>query len=267
MGRFVLPLVLLLAGPAWADDGRGPPPAPDGAGQTAERPPAEDREEDFAVDVDGNLYGIDCLAIRYRRIGRVEVPASDGRPKETPTLCDLASTADGYLYGISDTSLYLINLEDPTRSVRVGDHGLGGPWGMSAAGGSLVVNTRGGQVYLLDRKSGEPTLLGPMGGGWAASGDIAFVGDRIVSSVKDPGGQEHLVELDPRTGKATPVGPLRDGQGRAIPNVFGLIDRQGQLFGVTSSGDILRIDPRTARCQVLLRTGIPWWGASSYTRI
>lgn len=227
---------------------------------------AQDVELDYAVDEGGALYRIDCERLSSERVGQIEVPRADGTV-ERPVLSDLAATPDGYLYGIGDGGLYLINLTDPTKSRRIGDHGLTGPWGMCAVGATLLVNTSGGGAYLVDRRTAEATPLGPMGGPWVASGDIATLGARIVSSVKDGARREHLVTLDPQSGRATLVGVLETADGAPVGAVFGLIDRKGVLYGLTSDGAILRIDPATARCVVLRRTGIRWWGATSYTRI
>lgn len=223
---------------------------------------AGDPEPGFAVDREGFLWEIRCSAGKVERKGKVEVGGA------SPELCDLAFTADGYLFGISpDGALYMIDQEDPTRSVRVGDHGLIDPYGMVAVGNVLLVNTRGGGVHVIDRKTAESSPVGQMGGGFRASGDIALMGEKVYSSVKDASGREHLVELDPKTGAARDVGAFVDGEGRAIANVFGLIVEAGELYGVTSGGDLLKIDPKTGRCAVLLRTGTTFWGATDRIRI
>lgn len=219
-------------------------------------------EPGFAVDRQGNLYSVRCSAGKVEQLGRIQVGTA------VPELCDLAATADGYLYGISpDGSLYLIDQEDPSRSVRVGAHGLDDPYGMVAVGNVLLVNTRGGGVHVVDRKTAESSPVGAMGGGFRASGDIALVGDKVFSAVKDAAGREHLVELDPKTGAARDVGAFTDGDGNHVPDVFGLIVEAGELYGVTSRGDLVRIDTKTARCALLARTGINFWGATDRLRI
>lgn len=256
--------VSILAAPALADD-------PEGKRTRAPlRPEAPDdgkKDFDYAVDLQGNLYKIDCAKATFTKMAQVRIPPKTGAgPAETPTLCDLAATPDGYLYGISDTSLYLINQQDPTKSKNLGNHGLTGPWGMTAVGTDLMINTSGGQVYLVDRKTAKAKHVGAMGGSLGASGDMAYVGETIFSSVKDSAGKETLVRIDPKTGKATRVGVLRDPMGGSVQDVYGLIDQKGLLYGVCADGRIVRIETSNARCVVIKRTSTTWWGATSFTR-
>ena len=48
---------------------------------------------------------------------------------------------------------------------------------------------------------------------------------------------------------------------------YRLIIRKEIVYGLTNGGDLLRIDPFTAKCVVLKRTGISWWGATDYQRL
>ena len=110
--------------------------------------------------------------------------------------------------------------------------------------------------------------VGRLGGSYAASGDLAIVDKGFYGTVKTPGRREHLVVVDPQTGQAQPVGPLVDATtGAALPDVFGLVYRNGRLFGFLLGGPIVTIDPKTARCTVVARTGIGWYGATEYFRL
>lgn len=224
--------------------------------------------EAFAVDSQGHLYAVDCPAAKFTKLGRIEVPAADGKGQpERPTLCDLAATPDGYLYGVSTSTLYLINIEDPTKSKKVGLHGLSNPYGMGGFGAALIANDLSGAVQSIHPKSAVSKKLGAMGGPWVASGDVATFQGRIYSSVKDAGRNEHLVSLDPQTGKAKLVGAFKDESGQAIDNVFGLIDHDKKLYALTSAGGFYEVDVKTARLTLIKSTGLAFWGASSYTRI
>jgi hypothetical protein len=223
---------------------------------------AGDDERCFAVDQGGNLFRLRCAEATVEPLGRVEVQGAN------PVLVDLAATPDGYLYGIADDgSLCLLDQEDPRRSVVVGNTGLSSPYGMVALGDRLIVNTRAGEVWTVDRRTGQATRLGAMGGGWSASGDIAVLGERVYSSVKDAARREHLVELDPATGAARRIGAFVDQDGKQLHDMFGLVVEQGVLYGVTRGGDLVRIDPATGRCVVLLRTGKQFYGATDALRI
>ncbi|MBX3467778.1 MAG: hypothetical protein KF878_12915 [Planctomycetes bacterium] len=218
---------------------------------------------DYAVDEAGALYALDLAALTTRRIGHIQ--AGD----ERPVLGDLVATPDGYLYGFSEASVYLINLTDPTRSQKVGDHGLDNPYGVGLGPRGLVyAMTRDGRVFVVDPTTARSREVGALGGGFRASGDMALMGEVFYASVKDPGRVEHLVTVDPRTGAAAHVAAFTDAiTGAPITNVFGLLARQGALYAMTSAGDIFRVDPATARCTLLARTGIRWWGATEYLRL
>lgn len=223
---------------------------------------AGDDDPCFAVDAQGDLYRVRCERTLVEPMGRVEVQG------QKPVLVDLAATPDGYLYGLADDGrLYMIDQEDPRRSVLVGESGLGSPYGMVAVGERLLVNTRAGEVCWLDRRTGKATRVGPMGGGWAASGDIALLGDKVYASVKDAARREHLVTLDPATGAVRLVGALTDQAGQPVQDVFGLVVEKGVLYGLTQGGDLVRVDPQSGRCTVLLRTGKRFYGATDALRL
>ncbi len=218
---------------------------------------------DYAVDVDGALYEIDLAALTTRRLGHVR--AGD----RAPVLGDLVATPDGYLFGISTTSVFRINLSDPADSIYVGEHGLVNPYGVGLGpDGQAYAATRDGRLFVLDPTTARTREVGALGGGFVTSGDLALAGDVFYASVKDAARVEHLVVVDPRTGAARHVAPFRDAAtGAAVSDVYGLVCRDGTLFGLTAAGEILRVDPTTARCTVVARTGISWWGATEYLRL
>lgn len=232
-------------------------------------------DHDFANDVDGALWAIDVQELEWRRLGPIEVPAAGGAPVDRPVLIDLASTPDGYLWAISETSLYLVNITDPTRSVRVGEHHLDAPYGLGLGpGGQLLATTRDGQVVSIDPRTAKSTPLGALGGGLRASGDVACIPparegepERLVATVKDASRTELLVEVDPKTGAGRSLGKLRLADGTPVKDVFGLIVRKGVLHGLTRDGGVFVIDPATAVCRQTAKANVPWWGATEYLRV
>lgn len=240
---------------------------------------ADDKQDlhDYAVDRAGYLYDIDIEALTWKRVGQIQVQLPGGG-HDAPVFCDLGASADGYLYGITASSLYLIRIEKPEESKKIGDHHLDNTYGMGMGPkGELVINTLGGDVYTIDPKTAKGKLVGPMKGGFVASGDLAMVHTRtkagaqpedvIVSSVKDESGIEHMVTIDLATGNATDRGEAVFENGTRVGSIFGIICRKEIVYGLTNGGDIILIDPFTAKCKLLKRTGISWWGATDYQRL
>lgn len=237
-------------------------------------------DHDFANDVDGALWSIDVERLEWKKLGHIEVPAAAAPPggqpgADRPVLIDLASTPDGYLWAISETALYLVNITDPTKSVRVGDHHLDAPYGLGLGlGGQLLATTRDGQVVSIDPRTARATPLGALGGGLRASGDVAYIPpareggpERLVATVKDASRTELLAEVDPKTGAGRVIGKLRLADGTPVPDVFGLIVRKGVLHGLTRDGGVFVIDPATAVCRRTAKANVPWWGATEYLRM
>ncbi len=240
-------------------------------------------DHDFANDVDGALWAIDVQKLEWRKLGHIEVPAAGplpggqqvASPLDRPVLIDLASTPDGYLWAISETALYLVNITDPTKSVRVGEHHLDAPYGLGLGlGGQLLATTRDGQVVSIDPRTAKATPLGSLGGGLRASGDVAYIPparegepERLVATVKDASRTELLAEVDPKTGAGRVIGKLRLADGTPVPDVFGLIVRKGVLHGLTRDGGVFVIDPATAVCRRTAKADVLWWGATEYLRM
>lgn len=223
----------------------------------AAAPPA--RAAGFTIDVDGTLYSIDCRASKAKKLGVVR-SGGEGAPL---VLTDLGTTPAGALYGVSDGSLYKIDVKDPGRSRKVGEHGLLGPYGFCISPDARAyANTADGGFHEIDLGNGKSARVGSMGGGFRASGDLVFIGEKLYSSVKDADGVETLVQIDPRTGAARKIGAIVAADGANVANVFGLILDDGGLFGLTAGGTIVLIDPKTARAQVLDFMTIRFWGAS-----
>ena len=69
-------------------------------------------------------------------------------------------------------------------------------------------------------------------------------------------GIDWLMRVDPVTGAATEVGSL------GLQRVYGLASRDGQLYGLTESGVVARIDLQTGAAATMGQTGIRFWGGT-----
>ncbi|MCI5130198.1 MAG: hypothetical protein D3904_01460 [Candidatus Electrothrix sp. EH2] len=91
-----------------------------------------------------------------------------------------------------------------------------------------LYGTDGGNLYLINKDTGEATLIGPHGPVESFLGALAFDSNGILYAIS-AGASAQLYTVDPTTGAATPVGPL------GIGFVFegGLwFNTDDQLFGV-----------------------------------
>lgn len=214
----------------------------------------------YTIDVDGTLYTIDCKARKATKLGVVR--GDDAA--SAITLTDLGTTPRNALYGVSGNALWAIDLEAPSRSQWVGEHGLRHPYGFCISPeGIAYANTAKGEFCRIDLETGHATIIGPMGGGFGASGDLIFIGGKLLSSVKDDNDVETLVTIDAKTGGAMRIGPIVDPLGNGIANVFGLIEDGGTLYGLTASGLVVTIDTETGNAGVADSMTIRFWGASN----
>ena len=186
---------------------------------------------------------------------------------------DIAVRADGQLYAITKTDLYTV---DPSTCAATHVQSVAPPGGNSfnclgfLSDGTLLGATSQGDVTKIDPTTGAPTQVGSFGGGLKCSGDIVAVSngvaDLIFASAKPISGSsssDKLVSLDPNNGyQATVIGDI------GSPSVFGLGFWGGKLYGFTSSGDTLEIDPGTGHGNVLHQTSptLKFYGAGTTPR-
>jgi hypothetical protein len=181
------------------------------------------------------------LAGRSRAIGPTGV-----------TLFDIALTASGDLYGVSGAAeLYKVN-RNTGAATAIGPIGYQvNALVVSPAG--IMYGAGGGTLVTIDRATGKGTAVGSPSS-FSSSGDLAFVSkDRVYLSATGAAGDD-LIRIDSKTGVAARVGSI----GR--PQVYGLCDSLGTLFGVDVGGELLTIDPRSGAGTVIARGGPQAYG-------
>ncbi|MEZ4296161.1 MAG: hypothetical protein R3B70_14405 [Polyangiaceae bacterium] len=99
-------------------------------------------------------------------------------------------------------------------------------------------------VYRIHPDTGVATPIGMLPPGYESSGDIAFVGDRLIVSTDGPCGGA-LVEVDKDTGQSTILG------GNGLDCAYGLASWQGALFVLNCDGKIGTFNLDTGVMQVL----------------
>ena len=172
---------------------------------------------------------------------------------DQPTITDIALRSDGQLFGVSFSTLYVIDkvtaMATPIGS-GTGENGLnaltfssGGDLYSATAGGA-----RAGHLLGINPSTGVATDIGTYGSTLRSSGDLSFVGSTVYATVDKRFHLEEddlLVRVDTGSGKATRVSRNDLGFNR----VYGLFTTEGQLFGLTyqlaacsPNGAFIRID-------------------------
>lgn len=202
----------------------------------------------YISDQNGLLYQID-----------IELKSTNYISNLGAYLTDLSSLDDYQLIGISYNTLYSISsLGQAVFKTLLGvstANSLGKPKNYS----KLYVGCTDGNLYLLDPFSYEMVFIGNLGGGWGYSGDIAFhpVTGEMYASVYSSYATNYLAKVNKITGMGTIVGPIN------YQSVFGLeFDSDGNLYGATADGWILKIDPATGNGTPLFYTGVTAQGAT-----
>lgn len=109
-------------------------------------------------------------------------------------------------------------------------------------------------VFRIDPNSGDWTIVADLPSGYVSSGDVAFLGERMFVSAGGACG-EMLIEVDPKTGAATPIG------GNGLGCVYGLAAWQGTLFILDCSGKVGTFDPDTGEAHVWSTPSMSVYGA------
>lgn len=244
------------------------PPTPDVA--PVDRAPSDALAADDVVvyaHTAGTLYQLDPRSFRVTRIGDFDFP-----PGSAEAMTDLAVTAEGDLWGVTFTSLYRIDRETArvTMVAPLGA-GLAGynaltfiPRGILGSREVLVAATSAGEYFQLDQSTGAPSRLGSYGALLGSSGDLVSVaGDGPTAgtfATVTSGGREQLARIDPRSGRATVIGPT------GTSGTYGLGYWRARLYGFNTAGQVVTIDLATgAATPVATERGAVWYGAGVTT--
>ncbi len=163
------------------------------------------------------------------------------------------------LYGISFSTFYSI---DPTTgaSTLIGSIGHSDVNALTIAlDGTAYAATLSGDILKIDITTGASTLIGYMGSEYSSDGDIAISDDNLVyaSVVRNSSYNSWLVHINLTNGTATPIGDI------GYANVWGLSFKDGSLYGVTASGQIIKIDTRNANSELIGTSTAGFWGLAT----
>lgn len=176
-----------------------------------------------------------------------------------PSWTDIALASDRTLYGVSSSGLLyriaddfdevepLRTLPSDTVALEVGPDG-----GLYSAGVSSG-------VFRTDLETGAVALIGELPSRWATSGDIAFVGDRLLITVTD--------EPLETTGRVA-LAAFDDGEFRIVgPSeascLWGIAAFGEDVYGFSCRGWVYRIDARTGSAEFIRDIGVAMRGAAA----
>ncbi|MCB9133984.1 MAG: PD40 domain-containing protein [Anaerolineales bacterium] len=163
------------------------------------------------------------------------------------------------LYGVTFSKFLRI---DPNSGevIVIGDLGFDDVNALAVSqNGTIYGATVSGQLITIDDITGQGTLVGLYGTGLSSSGDLAFdQNDTLLASVNRSGFvSDWLVSVDPSSGAATLIGDI------GFTNVWGLSFIEDLLYGVTSDGDLLQINPVIGVGTLIGNNGIPLGGLAT----
>ncbi len=234
-------------------------------GDPGRRPGLTERCDTVDNDCSGLVNdGIDCrfFAQTAQRMYAIDPFLMQIEPRQdVPFLTDMDTHPDGTLYGVSRDTLYRYDARND-RWIDIGglDGFSGQPTGMAIDLSGRIVLTAGSEVWTVDASDGTTTRVGAMGGSFRSSGDCVVNKDNTIfmSSRGEGDADDDLVIIDGETGAATLIGPI------GFDEVFGLTAAWGTLYGLTTAGQLIRIDERTGQgTEIMTFDGVTWWGAAS----
>ncbi|MDX2087335.1 MAG: hypothetical protein SFX73_05775 [Kofleriaceae bacterium] len=208
------------------------------------------------------LYRVDPESLAITEIGTF------GWSNGPDEMTDLAIDKEGRMIGVSFDSVYRV---DPTTAAvtRLTANLSGDFNGLSfvpaamvgGTGDDVLVGTRNtdGMVFRIDPMTGAATAIGNMGS-FASSGDLVAVANFTVMTADNGSSSDRLVRLAPTTFAASPI-----GTNIGYAEIWGVAYWKDKIFGFTSGGQFVTIDPTTGLGTVVQSNGPKWWGAAVTT--
>jgi hypothetical protein len=164
------------------------------------------------------------------------------------------------LYAVSFTTLYTLDVTTGA-SHAVGGLGLIGANALVAQPktNTLYGADEGGDFFKINHRNARVTMIGSYGHDLGSSGDLTFARHRLYATVfKESSSRTRsfLARINLRTGAAKIIGNT------GYNNVYGLVSRNGALFGTTFGGKFISISRRTGRGKLIWKDGLAVGGAT-----
>ena len=208
------------------------------------------------------LYRVDPETLAVTKV------ANFGWSHGSDEMTDIAIDKTGLMIGVSRTAVYRV---DPmtAAATRLSNGLTGGFNGLSfvpatmlgQSGDDVLVGTRNadGIVFKVDPATGGTSAIGNMGD-FASSGDLVAVEGITVQTADNGFSADRLVRLAPQSFAATPI-----GTSIGFAEIWGVAYWKDKIFGFTSGGEFITIDPTTGVGTLVQGGGPSWYGAAVTT--
>ena len=206
-------------------------------------------EEPVYANTSDALYSVDPASGELDLIGSF---MQNGQPVEY--FIDIAIDMAGHMYGGTFDALYRIDaataqvtkvcdLDADMTALTFTSQGV-----LVAGGDNELDRIDVGSCAAIPIVSDSP---------FETSGDIVGLPDGYLYWTVWGDTSDELVRVDPDNGAAAWMGVI------GYEKLFGLGYHEDQLFGFSSSGEIVNISPSTARAELVSDSSVGWWGATT----
>jgi hypothetical protein len=237
------------AAPSGGDTGALPDDTGDPAEDTGTSVPPGGSTEALYAHSAGVLYSIEPVApYTVTPIGSF----SGGSE-----ITDLAIDGDGRMIAVGFQEVY--EVDPATARLTLLDRHSGEINALSFLDDGTLLAGGDDRMFEVDPQTGA---LGPAGdiGGWYFAGDMVGLPDGLLycaASRSSTGGQSSLVVWDPVAGAVVSDAPT------GVGSLYGIGWAEDTLFGFSSEGTIVTIDPTTGAATEVARPGIAFYGAAT----
>jgi hypothetical protein len=186
-------------------------------------------------------------------------------------IIDIAIDESNNIYGTTQSGLWAIDRATAKCTLLAqGDYPNSlsfVPKGTLDPNEEALVGYDGSTYIRIDKKTGQITPVGSIGGGFTSSGDIVSVkGGSTYLTVKGTGCADCLIEVNPKTGAM-----VKNFGQVSHDDVFGLAFWAGQLYGFDNGGELFEISLQGGSVKTTpiaipgSPAGLQFWGAGSTT--
>jgi hypothetical protein len=177
-----------------------------------------------------------------------------------PALTDLALGSNGVLYGTDSYILYSVDRATAAAATIASILPVHQYAGLGEAAGGLLATADVSQLFQVDAASGVSLAVAALPS--SLTGDVTALGDRVFVTVSDLTAPtmapptDTLVVWDRSAESVTVVGDL------GFSRVWGLATLGGVVYGLTSTGAVLTVDPTTGHATQVSQATARFVGAA-----